>query len=220
MSRISKEDNANLCNPLISLLKEMRNNGVGEVVDARIREIKKMCKMPSREIFKELCFCILTANFSAERSLKIQQEIDDGFLDLTRLKLAEKLRALGYRFPNTRACYIDEARRHLDSLKNLIESCKEEREMREWLVNNVKGFGYKEASHFLRNIGFKDLAIIDFHIIELLARYGLVKKTKSLSKSRYLEIEKMLSRIAEKTNLSLAELDLHLWYIETGKILK
>ncbi len=205
---------------MISLLKEMRSNGVGEIVDARIREMKKICKMPSHEIFKELCFCILTANFSAERSVKIQQEINDGFLNLARLKLAEKLRALGYRFPNTRACYIDEARRHLDSLKNLIESCKDQREMREWLVNNVKGFGYKEASHFLRNIGFNDLAIIDFHIIELLVRYGLVQKTKSMNKSRYLEIEKLLSRIAEETNLSLAELDLYLWYIETGKILK
>jgi N-glycosylase/DNA lyase len=37
---------------------------------------------------------------------------------------------------------------------------------------------------------------------------------------KYLEIENFLMKIAKKLNLSLAELDLYLWYIETGKILK
>ena len=92
--------------------------------------------------------------------------------------------------------------------------------LRTWLVQNIKGLGYKEASHFLRNIGYDDYAIIDFHIIDILTQYGFIKKPKSLSKKRYLEIEQDLNHIAQLCDLTLAELDFYLWYLETGKILK
>ena len=108
----------------------------------------------------------------------------------------------------------------MDELVKVLETIDDEFMVREWLVRNVKGVGYKEASHFLRNIGFKNLSIIDFHIIDLLARYGLIKKPRSLTRRRYLEIEGLLRRISEKLGISLAELDLYLWYMETGRILK
>lgn len=92
--------------------------------------------------------------------------------------------------------------------------------MREWLVKNIKGLGYKEASHFLRNIGFKNFAIIDFHIINLLVKYDIIKKPRTLTKIKYLEIETILRNIAKNLGVSLAELDLYLWYLETKKILK
>ena len=88
------------------------------------------------------------------------------------------------------------------------------------MVNNVKGLGYKESSHFLRNIGFDDYAIIDFHIVDVLVNYNLINKPKTITKKKYLEIENVLKRLAKETNLTLAELDLYLWYMETGKILK
>ena len=90
------------------------------------------------------------------------------------------------------------------------------------MVENVKGLGFKEASHFLRNIGYKNLAIIDFHIVDILAGNKMIDKPKnrSLTRKRYLEIESVLRKLGEKTKLSQAELDLYLWYMETGKILK
>jgi N-glycosylase/DNA lyase len=87
-------------------------------------------------------------------------------------------------------------------------------------VQNIKGLGYKEASHFLRNIGFDDYAIIDSHILDILKRYNLIKQPKTLTKKKYIEIENILQKIAKQTHLTLAELDLYLWYLETGKILK
>ena len=80
----------------------------------------------------------------------------------------------------------------------------------------------KESSHFLRNIGHKNLAIIDFHIVDLLFKHGLIEKpkNKSLTEKKYLEIENVLKKIAEQTKTNLGELDLYLWYEETGKILK
>jgi len=93
-------------------------------------------------------------------------------------------------------------------------------EVRDWLVGNVRGLGLKEASHFLRNVGFFDVAIIDFHIIDLLVGKGLIKRPRSLSRRRYLEVEGVLRKIADKAKMSLGELDLYLWYLETGKVLK
>jgi len=142
---------------LLGSIENLKNSEVKSLVDAHMREFKENGRKPSKEIFKELCFCILTANFNAERSIKIQEEIGDGFLTLPEPQLAEKLKELGHRYPNTRAKYIVEARKYKDSLKEVINSFNDENELREWLVKNIKGIGYKEASHFLRNIGFTNL---------------------------------------------------------------
>ena len=202
------------------LIENLKNSKVRDLVNARIKEFRENGQKSSRELFKELCFCILTANFIAEKSLKIQKEINDGFLTLPEHELAEKLRKLGHRFPQKRAKYIVEARKYADSLKNIIQSINVGDKLREWLVKNIKGIGYKEASHFLRNIGYKDLAIIDFHITNILTKHGLIEKPRTLTKTKYLEIENLLREVAGKLNLSLAELDLYLWYMETGKVLK
>ena len=205
---------------LEDLRKLLMEDEVRRVVEARIKEFESLRSSSREDLFKELCFCILAANFSAERSLRIVEEIGDDLLKLSEEELAETLRRLGHRFPSSRARYIVQARRSLDELVKILETIDDEFMVREWLVRNVKGVGYKEASHFLRNIGFKNLSIIDFHIIDLLERYGLIKRPRSLTRRRYLEIEGLLRRISEKLGISLAELDLYLWYMETGRILK
>jgi N-glycosylase/DNA lyase len=184
-----------------------------------VKEFRSFNKKSNNALFKELCFCILTANFTAERGINIQNKIGNGFLTLTEKQLAKKLKKLGHRFPNTRAKYIVEARKHKNNLSKLIKT-KSEYELREWLAENVKGLGYKEASHFLRNIGFNNVAIADFHIVDVLAGNNLIEKPKAMTKKKYLEAEEMLKKIASRCNLCLSELDLYLWYIETGKVLK
>lgn len=192
-------------------IEVLKNSEVKSLVDGRIKEFKQLGKKTNKELFKELCFCILTANFSAERGIEIQKRLGNDFLRLQRAKLAKRLKAVGYRFPNTRAGYIAEARKYRNSLKG---------KSREWLVKNIKGLGYKEASHFLRNTGCADCAIIDFHIIDLLVRQGLIEKPKTITKKKYLEIEDVLKKIAGESKLNLAQLDLYMWYMETGKVLK
>jgi len=205
---------------LIKAIEYLKRSQVRTLVEKRISEFKNLRRKPSREIFKELCFCILCANYSAERSIKIQREIDEGFLTFSESQLIEKLKETGHRFPKTRASYIISARKYRDSIKNIVESFKDPRELRDWLVKNIRGIGPKEASHFLRNIGYVDLAILDFHILDLLARYGIIEKPKTLTRLRYLKIEEKLREIAKRVGLNMAELDLYLWYMETGKVLK
>ena len=202
---------------LVEKIEKLKRSEIKKTIDSRIKEFKRIGN--GNKIFEELCFCVLTANFNAERSIKIQREIGSGFLSLSEEALGKRLKELGHRYPNTRAHYICENRKLKNSLKNILKSLKGE-ELREWLVKNIKGFGYKEASHFLRNIGFEDFAIIDFHIIDLLVKNKIIKKPKTLGKKKYLEIEETLRKIAKKTKLTLGELDFYLWYMETGKVLK
>ncbi len=200
----------------LDFIRDLKKGSARKLVEARMKEFGR--ERPPEELFQELCFCLLTANYSAEGGIRIQKGMGKGFCTLPEEELAGKLKALGHRYPNVRAKYISEARKHMDSLQGL--KSRSGPDAREWLVKNVKGLGWKEASHFLRNTGFLDLAIIDFHILDLLVREGLIERPKTLTKRKYLEIEELLRKIAEKSGLSLAELDIYLWYAETGKVLK
>jgi len=195
---------------LINSINQLKKTDVSKTVNKKYRKFKNLGKKSNSELFKELCFCILTANYNAVGGIKIQNEIGNGFLNLTEKQLANKLKELGHRFPNARANYIIEARKNLKKLK--LE--------RDWLVTNIKGLGMKEASHFLRNIGFDDYAIIDFHIVDLLENHKIIQRPKTLTKKKYLEIEDKMKQLATKTDLNLSKLDMYLWYLETGKILK
>jgi N-glycosylase/DNA lyase len=106
-------------------------------------------------------------------------------------------------------------------LKATVTGFGEVGEARAWLVENVKGLGWKEASHFLRNVGYFDVAIIDRHILSNLREHGVIPDDKKgLTKRRYLEYEGILRRMADDLGMSLGELDLFLWYRKTGKVLK
>lgn len=203
---------------LVKDINNLKKTDIKKVIDTRIMEFKQI-KNP-KDIFKELCFCLLTANYSAEGGIRIQKEINNGFFTLSEAKLAQKLRSLGYRFPNIRAKFIVEARKHKQTLKQTLKSFKDDKEARDWLVQNIKGLGFKEASHFLRNIGCENCAIIDFHIVDQLEKHKLVERPKTITKNKYLEIEDVLKKLGNKVNLNLAELDLYLWFKETGKVLK
>ncbi|MBU2590050.1 MAG: N-glycosylase/DNA lyase [Nanoarchaeota archaeon] len=196
---------------LLKEVKRLQNSPISKVISNRIKEFKSY---PNDKLFQELSFCLMTANFNAKRAINIQDSIKDGFNNLSEKQLSKKLKELGHRFPNARAKYIVEARKHDLGVIPFLE------DKREYLVNNVKGLGFKEASHFLRNIGYSDFAIIDFHIVDLLVKNKLIERPKTLNKNKYLEIESLLSKLAAKLNLNLDELDLYLWYLETGKVLK
>ncbi|MFH1787987.1 MAG: N-glycosylase/DNA lyase [Candidatus Altiarchaeota archaeon] len=203
---------------LVTEIRRLRKGEIRDVINARMKEFAEAGCMPIKEVFKELCFCVMTANCGAQKCWSVQSEVGDGFLDLSEADLEKKLRACGYRYPN-RADYVVKSRERLGDLDSALKSLSGD-ELRDWVVVNVKGLGMKEASHFLRNIGFPDYAIIDFHIIDLLVKEGLIEKPKTLGRKKYLKIEAVLRDLAVELDLSLAELDLYLWYLETGKILK
>jgi len=201
-------------------IEKLKSSEVSELVAGRMKEFKEMEKEGNEIWFSELCFCILTANSTAKLGLKIQGELGDGFLTLPMKELTRRLKEFGHRFYNKRAEFIVSARK-FDRIKDIITKFSNAQRAREWLVENVDGIGWKEASHFLRNVGFDDVAILDRHILALMREHGLIDRApRTLTRRRYLEIEEKLKGLAEKVDLSLAELDLYMWYLETGCVLK
>jgi len=205
---------------LVSRLKDLKSDRIGEKVRQRISEFKEMRNRSDKRWFSELCFCILTANSSAMLGIRIQEKLgENGFLTLPLMDLTRKLKAMGHRFYRKRAEYIVGARGL--RLKETIRSFPSEAKAREWLVKNVRGIGYKEASHFLRNVGYNNVAILDRHVLRTLNKAGVIERIpQQLSRSNYLSIERKLKEIAREADLTLAELDLYLWYVATGRILK
>jgi N-glycosylase/DNA lyase len=199
---------------LVKEIKALRNSKVKTVVNKRLKEFSSFKNKSSKEWFSELCFCILTANSKAITALSIQKELGaKGFCNLCQKDIRNSIKRNKHRFHNNKARYITEARCHID-IKQKLQKMSEP-EAREWLVKNVKGLGYKEASHFMRNVGYKNLAILDRHILNLMN-----EEKKALTKNRYINIEKKFKKLAGKLNMSSAELDLYMWFMKTGKVLK
>ncbi|SMD30627.1 N-glycosylase/DNA lyase [Picrophilus oshimae] len=191
----------------------------GNLIRSRISEFKRLKKSDKYTLFKELSFCILTANTSAELGLKCQAYINDGFYRLDYNDLREELIKVHYRFYNKRASYIIGARDIIDDLEYIVNMDDHFR-AREILIERVKGIGYKEASHFLRNVGIFDFAILDKHIIKFMKNNYYIKYENNSSRRRYLENEIVFNELAKKFNMEPGVFDLYIWYIETGKILK
>src|SRR5271157_5744575 len=97
---------------LIAEIEELKKSKIKEIIENRMKEFVELGKKDNDEIFKELCFCLLTANFSASGGIKIQKEIGNGFFSLSEQELAKKLSELGHRFPNARAKFIFDARKY------------------------------------------------------------------------------------------------------------
>jgi N-glycosylase/DNA lyase len=207
-------------------VNELRNSKVKDLVDKRLKSFKAFKNKSNKEWFSELCFCILTANSKAKTAIAIQKEVSaSGFCTLCLDDLRGAIKRNKHRFHNNKARFIVEARKHMnikDIIKKIADNGEEgQLDAREWLVKNVKGLGYKESSHFLRNVGYDDLAILDRHILNLMLKDGMIKeKPKALTKKIYLEIEEKFRQLASKLGMSCAELDMYLWSMKTGIVLK
>ncbi len=172
------------------------------------------------ELFSELCFCILAANTSAEMGLRAQKLIGSAKLaTLPQKELRDHLKIIGYRFYNIRSRFIVSARSIMEELPSLVRS-EDRSGTRDYLVNNVCGIGYKEASHFLRNVGVFDFAILDKHILKMLSRDFAIQVPKTMSDKKYLELERYFIDIAKSFGLEPGILDLYMWKLATGRIIK
>lgn len=178
-------------------------------------------------LFEELAFCIFTANTSAEMGLKAVDAVRNVLMNGAASDMTKRLEGI-YRFNNVRPAHIIHTRNYLKNtlnfkLKNKIESFKNKNELRDFFALNkdIKGLAYKEASHFLRNIGFKGYAILDKHIINSLHEFDVIKTNeKPKNNKEYLEIEGKFKDFSKDIGIDMDELDLLLWSRKNGRILK
>ena len=182
---------------------------------------------PSEVIFEELVFCIFTAGASAKMGLRALDSVRDILIYSGENEIKKRLQGV-YRFPNVRSKYIIHTRKYLSrryglKLKPLLLSFEDPIERRDFFALNkdIKGLGFKEASHFLRNIGFRGYAILDKHILQCLYELGITECSRPpRSRSEYMEIENKMKRFFEENNFDFDEMDLFLWSEKTGQILK
>lgn len=206
--------------PILEEVGRLMNSEVADIITGRADEFREIGKGSKEEIFGELCFCLLTANTSAELGIRTQNLIGlEGFLNYDRTHLRDELKRIRYRFYNVRSNFIVDARWIIDELPDLLRA-PNRYDTREYLVENVKGIGYKEASHFLRNVGVFDFAILDKHIMKMLAEEYKFKLPKAVSRKEYYSNEEKVIDLAERVNLEPGIFDLYMWRIATGKIIK
>ena len=209
---------------LINKISEIKKSDVSKRINDRLKEFSSFKDKPADAWFSELCFCLLTANSKAKTALNIQNELGyGGFYNLSQSDICAAIKRNKHRFHNNKSKFIVGAREHFDIKDKISKLIKQKAQLdaREWLVQNIKGLGYKESSHYLRNTGYFNLAILDRHVLNLMVENKLLQeKPKSLNRARYLDIEQKLAKVANKLQMSQAELDIYLWYMKTGEVLK
>jgi N-glycosylase/DNA lyase len=211
----------------ISEIKKLHADKKNEI-EKRLQEFDQLWANGSEEdIFAELVFCIFTPQSKAKLCWEAVESLQENKL-LYEGEAAEiSLEINCVRFKNNKAKYLKRARELFIKngklrIKSEIKKFHDIYKCRDWLVKMVPGYGFKEASHFLRNIGFgEDIAILDRHILKNIVKLGVIEEIpQSISRKKYFEIENKMKEFAKRTNIPLSHLDLLLWYKGTGEIFK
>lgn len=198
------------------------------IINKRIQAFRDILKAEDqKDIFAEFIFCLLTPQSKAKicwdavSRLRRKNLLCRGDINAIYKELK------GVRFAYKKARYIYEARKLFMSngrlrIRSILLKCKAPSGLRDWLVKNVKGMGYKEASHFLRNIGLGEkMGILDRHILKNLYQLNVIKEMpKTLTRKRYLTIEQALRDFSQAIKIPMSHIDLVLWCKETGEVFK
>lgn len=179
------------------------------------------------QLLEEMVFCFFTGGCSAKMGMRALEAVKPILLTADQREFARALVG-SHRYPNARARYVAFSRDQLRDtyglkLREKLESFECPHERRDWLVRDksIKGLGYKEASHYLRNIGYKGYAILDKHILNCLVELQIIDDPKPPNtRTKYLSVEEKLKQICNMTGIDIDELDLVLWSMKTGVILK
>jgi N-glycosylase/DNA lyase len=212
--------------PIAELRRDYRAKR--RAIERRLAEFRAVPGRGDAAVFEELCYCILTAGSSARMGMRTLEVLRDLLHRGSLGELQQRAGAHHVRFWRLRPAYIVQTREYLRTtcgmeLRKLLASFDRPQERRDFLARNraIKGLGYKEASHFLRNIGFRGYAILDKHIVNSLRELGVIgPRLKPSTRKGYLAIERKLMRFADEIGIDMDHLDLLLWSRKTGEILK
>ncbi|HVS20981.1 MAG TPA: hypothetical protein VHD88_03995 [Pyrinomonadaceae bacterium] len=199
-------------------------------IRARLREFREVWRTGSdAQLWEELVYCIFTAGASAKMGFNAVTAIRPLLKDGTREAMTRALtKRPAYRFFNVRPGYVVATRDYLREsfsmrLRRRLASFNDPFARRDWLAKDprIKGLGYKEASHFLRNVGFKGYGILDKHIVRCLSELRVIDSPKPpTTRSGYLATEARMRQFSDSVGINFDELDLVLWSIKTGEVLK
>jgi N-glycosylase/DNA lyase len=183
------------------------------------KNLNKFNELTEEQKFKEFIFCMLTPQSNAkkcwdavERLFEINKWDKDNIVEILKTRT---------RFHNNKSKYVLQARNKWGEVKKQLDT-PDKTELRNHIANTVDGYGLKEASHFLRNIGESknQIAILDRHILRNLVDLGLIKEDKIKSKKDYINIEKSFLEFSNEIGIPIDNLDLIFWFNEHGEFFK
>lgn len=184
-------------------------------IQQRLKDFKNQ-----KDHFYELCFCLLTPQSNAFKCNECINVLKEKNFEKKKIQIENILKKYT-RFYNNKSKYLVRMKNDKAKLFADLNRIKEPKDKREYIIKNVKGLGLKEASHFLRNIGYTGMAILDRHILRNLKKLDVINNIpQTLTKKKYLEIEEKFKDFANKIKIQVDELDLLFWSMETGKVFK
>ena len=191
--------------------------------DAIRARLADFAAVPPEAYFYELCYCLCTPQSKAVHAFAVVERLRDVHFMELGWDPTPLLRdpATYIRFHTTKGARLLAARQAWPEIARALATPMPPEEIRDWLVTAVNGFGMKEASHFLRNIGRRGLAIIDRHLLTNLIACGVYTSLPSLhSPKRYRIIERRFRTFSSRVGIDMDELDLLFWSNQAGLILK
>lgn len=217
------------------LMEIYKDKVLHERMKRRLEYFERVFKRDNdKRLFAELAFCICTPQTKARSgAAAIIDLYNNNLLFKGSAEKVANILIKHVRFHNMKAENIVLARKlyfpnEKFVLKDRInEALKNDTmvELRNQLAKEVKGYGLKEASHFLRNIGFgQKIAILDRHIMRVMDKLsilpeGMTPKT-SLTKNNYLQCESNLVEYSKSEKIPMEYLDFVFWYDATNDIFK
>lgn len=196
---------------------------INKEIKNRLSDFKKISKT---KWLREVALCLLTPQSSPVRAeacmdILCKRGYFQNLLTYKDIEVILRTPTSYVRFHKTKARRLILFLENISEIKNILYSNLPAVEQRLALKDIVNGFGMKEASHALRNIGREGLTILDRHILRCLFEHEVIKEVpKSLSVAKYLEIERKFSDFACQVNATVDELDLYFWGLKTGFIYK
>jgi N-glycosylase/DNA lyase len=187
-----------------------------------------------KALWRSLVLCILTTQQRYEAAVDTCRELENEGLLAVPKGRTEALRLLsGFesffdlagkneclsrtRFPNRKRESISKTLWQIyvegDGLHSILKANSNATELRRLLTDYCHGVGPKQASMFLRNIGYEeDLAILDKHVLDYMSLMSIAQSGMALKPiSRYEEQETHLRGYGECYGVSLPHLDLGIW---------
>jgi N-glycosylase/DNA lyase len=187
-------------------------------------------RLPNDEdTWQSLLFCILSSQVRVSVAAKATQNILaelpffrtnlSGSEVYDRTKTVLTRNDVRYRFPEIRSRQIAGSWFAFAQIKNALyeylDSFKTEKAAREAVTQLFPGVGLKQASMFLRDIGYADrLCVIDTHLLWYCAHMGK-DWNGALTTKRYFEVEDFLLKQSDEFGVSPRILDSAIWVAVT-----
>ncbi len=194
-----------------------------EIQPAIRQRLEEFARVHPDEYFYELCFCLCTPQSKAAHADRVVAKLREQAFYERGFDPVHLLRDPAHyiRFHRTKSDRLLLVREQFSAIAEILGSMRTDREKRQWLADHVQGMGMKEAAHFMRNIGYRDLGILDRHILKHLVQCGVFTALPPIGTARrYIDAEQAFAVFASSTGIAMDELDLFFWYLQAGEILK